>query len=307
MKRKITTALVISVAGLCVLVGLGLYGRPDSASTSIVTVDGRIRPVAAFPQVLEECLQTIKTDEHYDNVILFIHGRGKHPEKALKKKMIANLESDYSAKVIMFHWPSWQGTLAFPERQARSSAGDFVRILRDIENIKIKYPDMAQGIKFTLLTHSMGCLVLEQSVSDMGAQSPQGLFDTLLISASACSSQEHANWANQLTLSRHLYITVNRYDPMLGSASIRELGRRLGMGLTNQLRDVKLAANAYYIDVSAIGPLHHYFLHHSLDRAPATRQFMDQVLNGLPATLTSNEHIKETEKKQVYSIEEIRN
>jgi esterase/lipase superfamily enzyme len=307
MKLRITTGLVVLCTVIFILADHRKNDKPDNLSTSIVTVDGTISPVSAFPRVFKESLQTIKTNDRYDNFILFIHGRGKHPEKALNKKLIANLESDYSAKVIMFHWPSWQGTLAFPEDQARASADDFIRILRDIERVKKKHGDLTLSIRFALLTHSMGSLVLEQSVLNMGPQSPQGIFDTLLISASASSSQDHANWVNQLKLSRNLYITVNRYDPMLGPASIKELGRRLGMGLTNQLRDVELAAQAHYIDVSATGPLHHYFLHHSLSRAPVTRQIMDQILNGLPATLVSNEHINEISRKQVYVIREIAN
>lgn len=69
-----------------------------AASAAVVTVEKRIESVALFEQLLDGAVARIKADENYDNLILFVHGRGQHPCHALEKSLIADLESDYSAK-----------------------------------------------------------------------------------------------------------------------------------------------------------------------------------------------------------------
>jgi hypothetical protein len=91
-------------------------------STAVVTADKRIEAVDNFEKLLDNSIKTIRMDDGYDNLILFVHGRGQHPCHAFNKALLTELEYDYSAKIIMFHWPSWNGALAFPDENARRSA-----------------------------------------------------------------------------------------------------------------------------------------------------------------------------------------
>jgi len=277
--RVFATALVI----------LYTYGRvrPSHGGLpqSLVTAQATIHPVNDFAMLLKKTLQDIQTDSQCDNFILFVHGRGKHPGKAFRQRLLTDLEKDYSAKVIMFHWPSWDGPLGFPEQAARDAAPDFIAVLKAFKAFKAQHADLVQGVRFTLLTHSMGSLVLEESVLRLQDDSLGRLFDTLVISASASCSREHAAWVNALDLSERIYILLNRDDPVLGSAGLRERGRRLGKGLTSRGKPAKLAERAVYIDATKVTLLHRYYLHRYLRHSPALKQFLDQVLNGLPATL----------------------
>jgi hypothetical protein len=291
MEKKLKPHIVW-VLCLTTLLPLGCRRLNTSApSHSVVTAQGVISPTGGFSRQLKRTLEEIQSDPNCDNFILFVHGRGKHPGKAFKQHLLVDLESDYSAKVIMFHWPSWDGPLGFPEQKARDSAENFMSVLTDIKTCKQAYPKLIKGIRFTLLTQSMGCLVLEETVRRQPDTAKTPLFDTLVMSAPASYTKEHSTWVGAMNLSPHTYIVFNRYDPVLGSAGLREMGRRLGKGLTSRGQSVDLARNTVYIDASRITLLHRYYLHRYLQTSPALKAFFDKALNGLPATSPSDGRI----------------
>jgi len=257
----------------------------------VLTAKGSIHPISDFAYLLKDTLQDIQKESPCDNFILFVHGRGKHPSKAFKQRLLTDLEKDYSAKVLMFHWPSWDGSLGFPEQAARDSAEDFIAVLRAIKTFKENHTDLAQGVRFTLLTQSMGSLVLEESVLRLQNEPLGILFDTLVISASASCTRDHAAWVSRLDLSDCIYILINRNDPILGSAGLRERSRRLGKGLKSRGKTVKLTDRAVYIDATKMTLFHRYYLHRNLRQSPALKRFFNQVLNGLPTTLDSTHDI----------------
>ena len=264
----------------------------------MVTAQGTICPLSDFETLLTKTLQDISRDDQCDNLILFVHGRGKHPGKAFRQKLLTDLESDYSARVIMFNWPSWEGPLAFPEQAARDSAEDFISVLRTLKTFKDDHADLTQHTRVTVLTQSMGSLVLEESILRQQDESLRGLFDTLVLSAPASYTKDHAKWVNRMDLSERIYILINRDDPILGSAGLREMGRRLGKGLKSRGKTVQLSDRAVYIDATNIFLLHRYYLHRNLRWSPALRHFYDQVLNGLPATLDTDSHIVEIHRQK---------
>ena len=276
--------------------------RTDSAeSTFVISVDRRIEPVGNFTNLLGDMVQTIQSSDTFNNFILFVHGRGKHPEKAFEKAILSNLESNYSAKVIMFNWPSWNGALSFPEDQARSSADDFINVLRQLKSFKNNNPQLTNNIRFTLLTHSMGSLVLEQA-SKQGDLATD-LFDTLIINSSASAGKGHADWLNRIALSENIYVTVNRDDSILGPAGARLAGRRLGKGLTSRSgEEFKLADNTNYIDVTRTGVNHRYYIYPGMNNSTTLKVFYNRVLNGLPASLDRDNGIIKIERDRVYIL-----
>ncbi len=283
---------ILSVMCLATVLSLGcIHLNTSTPRHTLVTTQGAILSTADAPRQLVETLKDIRNDPNCDNFILFVHGRGKHPDKAFRQRLLVDLESDYSAKVLMFHWPSWAGPLAFPEEQARDSADSFVSVLAAIKTCKQTNADLVKGIRFTLLTQSMGSLVLEEAVRRQPNATLENLFDTLVMTAPASHTKDHSTWLNDMHLSPNTYVVFNRYDPVLGSAGLKEMGRRLGKGLKSRGQPVKLATNAVYVDASRMTLLHRYYLHRYLKTAPALKAFFDQVLNGLPANLPPNDPV----------------
>ena len=285
------TVMVFATALGTLFAYQSIWPNDHGLPRSLVTAKRTIHPIDGFTGLLKNTLQDIQKEDQCDNLILFVHGRGKHPGKAFRQRLLTDLEKDYSAKVLMFHWPSWDGPLGFPEQAARNSAEDFVTVLRALKTFKEDHTDLIQGVRFTLLTQSMGSFVLEESILRLQNDSLSILFDTLVISASASCAKDHAAWVSQLGLSDHIYILMNRNDPVLGSAALRERSQRLGKGWKDRGKTVKLADRAVYIDATKITLLHRYYLHRYLRQSPALRRFFDQVLNGWPATLDSDHNV----------------
>lgn len=278
-------------------------GTRESQASHVVTVDEKIESVHSFATLLEKAIGDLRSSHDYDNFILFVHGRGKHPEKAFKKSLLSDLESNYSSKVIMYHWPSWEGPLAFPEGNARASARDFAIVLKELGEYQRKNSQLLEDIKFTLLAHSMGSIILEEFALNSENNSFDKVFDTIVVSSSASAGKDHSNWIGRIDFADNIYVTVNRDDPMLGKAGVKKRARRLGKGLSNR-EGVKfeLAKNAKYIDVSESSLGHRYYLHRDLKDRPVVKSFFNRVLNGFPATLDKDHGVKEIRRERVYVL-----
>lgn len=300
MKITRKRTLVAVIAALIIILGCASVKMgKDEPSRALVTADSVVHSVQDITPLLTEALQDIKDSNQCDNFILFVHGRGKHPGKAFRQRLLTDLESDYSARVIMFHWPSWEGALAFPEPAARAAAGDFADVLKAVESFKRDRADLVNNVKFTLLTHSMGSLVLEETIRRQPDEPLGSLFDTVVISAPASYTKDHAEWVDRLFLSDQIYILINGEDPVLGSAGVREMGRRLGKGLKSRGKPVALSNRAKYIDATHLLLLHRYYLHRNLRWSPALKRFLDQVLNGARPTLDTDDQVVKIHKQKV--------
>jgi hypothetical protein len=308
-KMKINSIAPAFAASLCfVFLFIGCQstgGTRESPETSIATVDKKVEPVSSFEAHLKVAINDINSSDDHDNLILFIHGRGKHPEKAFKKSLIADLESNYSAKVIMFHWgPSWAGPTGFPDDNAKASAKDLERILIELGEYQRRNSHLVENIKFTLLTHSMGSIVLEPILKSENLSIGK-IFDTVVISSSASAGKGHSEWVNHIDFSDSVYVTVNLDDPLLGLAGTKMGGRRLGKGLSNRKGDnFTLANNAKYIDVTEASLGHRYYLHKDLGNKKSfyAKAFFNQVLNGDTAVLNKENGVKEVRRERVYVL-----
>jgi esterase/lipase superfamily enzyme len=273
-------------------------------NNAIVTTDGKIKPISAFIEVLDQTVDTIRSHKQYDNLILFVHGRGKHPEKAFKKAILADLEDNYSAKVIMFHWPSWEGLYAFPIKNAKHAGADLSRVFNQLKQYKATQQEKLRGIKFTLLTNSMGSFVLEDAMLSAAKQNYGVLFDTIMINSPASSARKHAKWVKNINLSENIYISINRDDKLLGKAGIKLIGKRLGKGLNSLFgRQFKLADNVKYIDLTSSSLGHSYFLFKYLQNRPVAKAFYAQVLNGIPATLNQGTEVRAVHRERIYRMQ----
>lgn len=285
--------------------------KEEAGTASVVTSDRAIRPVADFPELLDETIKDIRLSQRIsDNLILFVHGRGKHPGHAFDKSLIDDLEKDYSARVIMFHWPSWAGHLSFPMKNARNAADEFSEVLSAVEKYQKENRRMVENIPFTLLTHSMGSLVLEEMLLTGDTQPSSIVFDTVVINASASSGEKHSTWVEMIQFAKDIYITVNGQDPTLGKAEMHQ-GWKTGdksmrlLGKSLESKDRKpypLADNAQYIDISAAELRHVYYLHRYLRKSNVVKSFFDKTMNGLSVKLDVEHGVARVERERIFIL-----
>ncbi|MFC1761940.1 alpha/beta hydrolase [Planctomycetota bacterium] len=301
-RRRFRFGCLLTIIPLSLWACVNRQWTPRTYPHALVTADGTVTAITDFRKQLNAIVNDIHQNEDANNIILFIHGRGKHPGKAFRQKLLADLESDYSAKVIMFHWPAWDGVLGFPEAQARAAATDFIAVLNQLQTCQNEPAHPLEGIRFTLLTQSMGSLVLEESVHQWGNHNMPRLFDTIILSAPASATQGHAQWLNRISLSDHIYTTTHRHDPVLSSAEIYTRQARLGKRLPMAEEPNSLASRVIYLDVTPAWVAHRYYLHRYLRFTPHLKEFYDRILNGLPAVLTPENGIASTGHPQVFKL-----
>ena len=267
---------------------------------AIVTLKNKVESINSITAVINETINEINTSPQYDNFILFVHGRGKHPGKAFNKHLLADLEKDYSAKVIMFHWPSWEGRFAFPTQKARNSSEDFLHVLQALQHYKEHNKEKVKDIKFTLFTNSMGSIVLEQAMLDYDG-SLNHIFDNLLINASSSLAKNHSTWVDKINFSKQIYITINQDDKLLGKLGVRFVGKRLGKGVTSLFgNQFNLSLKANYIDVTKYQLNHRYYLQRDLVGKSKLIEFYNDVLNGLlPKVVTQCSYGKRNSQIQL--------
>lgn len=231
-----------------------------------------------------------------DNLILYVHGRGcgggGEPQKSLSGAM-PELESDYSAAAIMFNWPGSDVgcPLGFPEDEARAAGQALAHTLHVLAYFKSQNAGLFSGLRLTLITHSMGSLVLEQALTDDPLPLPSSLFHTAMIGSAASARSGHASWLTKATLSEALYVSVNAGDNVLTAAAALG-GARLGKSVAGE----PLATNALYVDFTASDVNHAYYLHSGQNGAHMTG-FYDQVMNGLPFDFSATSGVSEVEER----------
>jgi hypothetical protein len=156
----------------------------------------------------------------------------------------------------------------------------------------------------------MGSIVLEALMLREGGDTLSGIFDTVLINASASSGEKHAKWVERIHLSDHIYITVNGHDPTLGKAELHEAFRHSDRGLrllgkavvSKDGVEYALARNAKYIDLTKSPLRHVYYLHRYLNDSPVAKSFFNSVLNGIPAGLDKARGLVKIDREQIYIL-----
>ena len=98
-------------------------------------------------------------------LVVFLHGRGKYPEKAfgdhpeIGLDILGQMASLYQVEVLMLNWPAWLDIMGYPSLNARET-GPHLQLLFE----RIRYYRSAQGPAGArpvhLFVHSMGNQVL---------------------------------------------------------------------------------------------------------------------------------------------------
>ncbi len=121
---------------------------------------------------LEKALNTIiDSDSGGENqhIVIFVHGRAggkvKHPEKAITQ-MLPFIESEYNTRVVLFNCEGSGvgGPTGFPQDEAWAAADDFFKILTQLAKYRQDNIGGLTGVTFTILTHSMGSIVVEEAI-----------------------------------------------------------------------------------------------------------------------------------------------
>ncbi|MBL8684617.1 MAG: alpha/beta hydrolase [Myxococcales bacterium] len=251
--------------------------RAIPAAAALYTVDRRMWSIRDVGRAIESVLSGASRP---DNVILYVHGRacgGGEPEKSLTGAM-PELARDYSSAPIMLFWPGSDDScpLGFPEARARESGPALAVVVGDLYNYRLANPARVAGVRFTLVTHSMGSIVLEAATAVRGFETvPPSAFETVVINASASAASGHNAWLARVGLSRHRYVTVNNGDNVLTAAGIGR-ATRLGKSITS----VPLAAGVDYTDFDANNVNHAYYLVSGQSGA-GMRAFYERVMNGM--------------------------
>jgi hypothetical protein len=246
-----------------------------TSDARILIADGRSFVIDDVGAAVEQALATGGAD----NLIVYVHGRscggGGEPAKSLAGAMPA-LESDYQAKALMFTWPGSNTgcPIGFPETEARASGLAFAHTLRKLAFYKFTHASRFAGLSLTLVTHSMGNLVLEAAVEQDPVPLPAALFDTVILNSSATALASHAAWLANVHLAGAVYVTENAHDNVLAAAGLGR-GTRLGVELGSE----PLAATAIYVDFTASNVNHAYYIH-SGQNGLHMRAFYDTVMNG---------------------------
>ena len=201
-----------------------------------------------------------RVDSHTGNIVLFIHGRGagrvKHPQKALEQ-MLPALEAEYGVNVLLFNWAgSGEGGAisGFPEENARRAAKDLHTVIKTLHRAIENTP---RSIDLALLTHSMGSLVLEETLSQYATDLPTHFAHSIIISAPASAATKHSDWLDSSTLAKTHYVVSNHKDKALWWVE-KWIGRKERLG--RALYGNTLALNTHYIDLSKAGVNHRYFI-----------------------------------------------
>jgi esterase/lipase superfamily enzyme len=209
-------------------------------------------------------------------LVIFIHGRGKHPEKAfgdhpqIGRDILGQMTDYYQAAVLMVHWPSWLGPSGYPSLNARET-GPHLQLLFDGMR---RYRETRRGDKsppVTLFVHSMGNQVLASFLETYGGefQGKAPLFDTLILNAPDADLKDHHHWVERIDFAARIYVLVNSgKDRMLQLSGYLQANARLGRQLVHDDDTPEpLAVNAEYVDLIKLGVNHDYFYGEALPEA----------------------------------------
>ncbi len=274
-----------------------------SAQNSLFVLGGKEYRIEEFPVVLDSLAKVIIDSKESDNLILFIHGHGNQPDKAVNRRLPV-MEKDYSAKVIVFHWPSWDENFVYPEKQAILAGRDLEKVFRNLKEFKTRNPEVYKKINPVLLTHSMGGYVLKACIEATDRKAYSNIFNNILINSPDVDTQDHYVWVDAISESKNVYITYNKYDPVLQS-SARTFNNKIRLG--QKLESIfngkyRLSEKAVYLNLSELGFVHKSYMPESQQGNKYLEQFYCKALNGDYIKLKEKYGFLKTEDKQVYLI-----
>jgi esterase/lipase superfamily enzyme len=287
-RRWIVAALGTLLVGALIFGGCGLtrwaihkWGEPQYMSYRI---DARNLSVYAYPRQ-----RFAYTKEGIDaalslagdraaaarrGLVIFLHGRGKHPEKAygddreIGRDILGQMTAHYGVEVLLLHWPSWLDVAGYPSLNAKEAGPHLDLFFERLGRYRLTR-DENGARPVTLFVHSMGNQVLASYIDTLvGASQDSGpihwkgpLFDTLILNAPDVDLTDHRLWVERIGLAERIFVLVNSgKDPMLKMSTYLLETPRLGRQLIHSDgRREPLASNADYVDLVELGVKHDYF------------------------------------------------
>lgn len=249
----------------------------------------------------------LKRDQDNKNIIFYIHGRGKHPNKGVR--YLPEIEKRYNANVIMYHWPSWKNAISRPVENAVKSAKHLSTSLGLLNQFKNDNKYDLNNRKFSLMFHSMGNIVFKSFVENfyLGDYS-NDFFQSIILNASDIPLKKHSVWLNKVNFSEEIYITFNKNDSILKASKIHDYtrfdlgGTRLGLRLKEFFKQTTLSYRAKYFDLSLVAGIgHRHFLMKETDKLKYTNSILYKILNGDKPDLIGPK-IKKKNKYNVYKF-----
>lgn len=254
-----------------------------------------------IPQVGKALDALLSARPRLDNIILFVHGRacggGGEPQKSLSS-VVPELESNYSAAVLLLYWPGSDSgcPLGFPESSARAAGPALRYLISQIDRYRTDNPSKLATVRLSLLTHSMGNIVLQSALEGGSTGVRSDLFSTVVLNSSATALAGHDAWLARLDFGKNVYVTVNSGDSVLAASSIGR-GPRLG----RQLDTAPLTARADYVDVSASRVNHQYYVRSGM-KGKTLPAFYNRVLDGLPYDFAMSTAVTRTVRRSGATI-----
>ena len=123
-----------------------------------------------------------------EGVLVYVQGRscggGGEPQKSLES-VVPDMETEYAAGVVMFSWPGSDDgcPLGFPEPQARKAGPALRAALASLASYAATSPAALAQRKVTLITHSMGNIVLESALATKTGAPPNLLANAVVQSS----------------------------------------------------------------------------------------------------------------------------
>lgn len=226
------------------------------------------------PAQTTEIMDQFHKEAPEKNIIIYIHGRGRAIDE--KWDTIKNLEDTYNAKMIMFHWQSWSSMTSRPTDKATDAIDELAEVFKQIKEYKEANPEIFQHKKISLLTHSMGNVVLRDFVEkeykhDLNDSHGTPLFNSWVSVGADEGLTDHKAWVGAIDFAAKKYVTMNDGDLVLRLSYTLDLKAlkprhyKLGLGFRDLHLPEKTIAqytspDTTYIDLSkSLSREHRYF------------------------------------------------
>ncbi|WP_372652819.1 alpha/beta hydrolase [Halobacteriovorax sp.] len=246
------------------------------------------------------------------HINVFVHGRGKHPEKGFG--VMNEVEKTYGVKSIMFHWPSWKSAMERPVGNAVGAAEDLSRFLSALNSYVRMYPNRMLGVKLSLLVHSMGNIVFKEMLENYyhSGEFNRNLFSSLVLNAADVPAKEHKQWVDRIDFSTQNFVTYNDNDIVLfGSEQLDRFndeyeeyeGTRLGKDLEKVTKGKVryLSQNAKYLNLSKMTFTgHRHFLVDDKKKNIELKNLFSQIIKGRAPYLNSRDGVYDVKHNTYY-------
>lgn len=289
---------------LIIFLVLGL-SQTIHAFESKIYISGHKEPYQV--NEMQQVFEAIEMDKTTKNIVFYVHGRGKHPEKGIA--YLPDLEKRYNIRVIMFSWKSWINFVTRPVASAVTAAKDLDVAFRSIKQFKKKRPSFFKNRNFSFLAHSMGTIVLKSYMNSLYRKKSYNsqFFDTLTLNAADLALFGHKGWLSKIDFSKNIYSTYNKGDAVLLGSKIIDYtrfsffsGPRLGKSLKYGFIKAKLASNTLYLNFSKLTKSGHS--HHRNEEKNKTQlnQIFNYILNGAKLPLIKSLGVSSVRDRVVY-------